>query len=292
MKKTFSPSEAALSIFELTKRQPQFVLRFCILYAVGLMITYGVAGATGVGQAMIEYAAIAQKGQPVSPERITEIVSPAMSGFFIVSFLLLAFGAFTTAMGLRKAVFDTEQGLLGLQAGRDEINIFIGMILIGVMLFVATTLSFLIGGLVGGNSMAGATLTIVLALLVIGYVAIRFSQVGVMTIATGRVAVKESLSQTKGQVARFIGAFLLWFVIASILSTLAQALGMLGASAMGVKVGVGIPSSLAEFLKPGWLLFTLVYGLAGGFATLGGICVGAYAWHQMQGELPPPKSII
>jgi hypothetical protein len=40
MTRTFSPSEAALSVFELAKRQPQFVLRFCIIYALFVMFIW------------------------------------------------------------------------------------------------------------------------------------------------------------------------------------------------------------------------------------------------------------
>jgi hypothetical protein len=84
----------------------------------------------------------------------------------------------------------------------------------------------------------------------------------------------------------------LWIIIATIIGIIAQSLGALGASALAVKVGSGMPASLGEFLKPGWLFYALIYGLATGLGNLGTICVGAYAWHQMSGNLPAPKTPI
>jgi hypothetical protein len=66
---------------------------------------------------------------------------------------------------------------------------------------------------------------------------------------------------------------------------LAQAIGTLGAAAMGVRVN-GMPATLGEMASAGWLFYALIYGLASGFANLSSLCIGAYAWHQMRGDLP------
>jgi hypothetical protein len=286
MTKTFSPSEAALSVFELAKRQPQFVLRFCIIYALGVMLTYALAGGTGVGQAMQGYMALAASGKPPNPERILEVLSPAGPGFAIIMIVGLLTGALTSAMGLRKAIRDEDQGLFGLQFGKDEVNVILAMLLVGVILFGINFGVSMIGGIVGGANPAFVFLALMVSLVAMGIVGVRLSQFGVLTIAQGKVAVIPSWAETKGQAWRFLGAYLLWLVVASVIAILAQSIGTLGASALGVKVGVGMPASLAEFSKPGWLLFTLVYGLASGLGNLGMICVGAYAWHQMRGDLP------
>lgn len=292
MTKTFSPSEAALSVFELTKRQPQFVLRFCIIYALSFMMSYAIAGATGVGAAMQGYMALAATGKPPNPERILEVLSPAGTGFAIIMVFGLITGAITGAMGLRKAVRDEDNGLFGLQFGRDEINLILAMVLVGAILMGVNFGVSMLGGLIGGGNMGFMFLAVFVAILAMGLVGARLSQFGVLSIASQNVSVGASWAETKGHAWRFIGAHMLWIVIATIIAIVAQSLGTLGAGAMAVKVGVGMPATLGEFIKPGWLFFTLTYGLASGFGNLGMICVGAYAWHQMRGDLPAPKTVL
>jgi hypothetical protein len=292
MTQTFSPSEAALSVFELAKRQPQFVLRFCIIYALGFMLTYALAGATGVGKAMQDYVALASGGRAPDPARVLEVLAPAGTGFAIMLVFSIVTGAVTSAMGLRKAVRDEDHGLYGLQLGKDELNMLLATMLFTAILVSVNFATTLIGGLITGGNPGFMFLAIIIGLIGVGFLGLRLGQFGVLTIASGQVTVRASWSQTKGHVWRFAGAYLLWIIIATIIGIIAQSLGALGASALAVKVGSGMPASLGEFLKPGWLFYALIYGLATGLGNLGTICVGAYAWHQMSGNLPAPKTPI
>ncbi len=292
MTKTFSPSEAALSVFELAKRQPQFVLRFCIIYALTFIATYALMAATGVNKALVVYTGLTAGGRMPSPERIMEVLSPAGPGFLIFLIFALLVSAVTSAMGLRKAVLDEETGLFGLSFGKDEINLLVAMLIIVSGLFAVNMLVGLIGTIVTGGNFALMFLVVLVSIIAMCAVSIRFSQFGVLTIANQQIAVAQSWRETKGQSWRFIGAYLLWIVIATIIGLIFQSLGGIGAAAMGVKIGNGLPETFAIFFKPGWLFYTLVYGLASGFSNLGMICIGAYAWHQMRGDLPAPKSSL
>ena len=289
MSKTFSPSEAALSVFELAKRQPQFVLRFCIIYALGFMMTYALGAATGVGSALQAYTALIAGGQLPSSERILAALAPASTGFVIMIVFGLVVGAMTSAMGLRKAVRDEDSGLFGLNFSRDEINLLVGMLMIGCGLFVINTLVSFVGAIVLGGNLALLFLVVSASVIAMCALGIRLSQFGVLTIANDKVDVIQSWHETKGHSWRFIGAYFLWIVIAVIIGMIFQSIGTLGASAVGVKIGAGMPDTLGAFFKPGWLFYTLIYGLASGFSNLGMICIGAYAWHQMRGDLPTPK---
>jgi hypothetical protein len=286
MTKTFSPSEAALSVFELAKRQPQFVLRFCIIYALVVIATFALAGATGVGEALKNYIALAAGGSTPDPERVMEVLAPASSGITIMLIFGFLTGILTSAMGLRKAVRDEDVGLFGLQFGADELRLFAAMLLVGAILLGVNILISVIGAIVTMGNVALLALTVTASLLAMGYVGVRLSQAGALAIANGSIDIKKFWQETKGQTWRLIGAYLLWALIAVLLTSLVQALATFGASLMGTKVGAGMPMSLAEFMTPGWLFYTLVYGLISGFGNLGAICIGAYAWHQMRGNLP------
>jgi hypothetical protein len=292
MTQTFSPSEAVFSVFELAKRQPQFVLRFCIIYALMAILTFAIAGATGVGQALTNFMALISSVRSPDPERVMAVLSPATTGATIVMILNLILGTFLTAMGLRKAVRDEDQGLFGLQIGGDEVRLFLASV---AMFFGVLALIFVLGMLGGVLSFGNPgimVLTVLIAYLIAAVVALRLCQFGVVTTANRTLSFNGTWQQTKGQFWRFVGAYLLWSLVAYIGLLIAQSAGTLGALAMGVKVGTGMPVSLSAFLTPGWLFYTLIYGLVSGLANLGYICIGAYAWHQMRGDLPAPKPLV
>lgn len=286
MKRTFSPSEAALSVFELTKRQPQFVLRFCIVFALIAMVYLALAGVFGVGTALTNYVALTAGGKVPSPDRVIAVISPAAAGLTIISLFALASTAFTSAMGLRKAVRDQDIGFFGLQCGADEVRLIAGMLLIGITLLLINIVISVIGGAVTMGDRGLLLLVVLASILAMLFVMVRLSQFGVLSIANGSVGVLASWQETTGQFWRLIGAYLLWVVIAGILGLVAKAVGTLAGSALGATIGVGLPGSLQEFMSAGWLCYGLIYGLASGFANLGSICIGAYAWHQMRGDLP------
>jgi hypothetical protein len=290
-KQTFSPSEAALSVFELAKRQPQFVLKFCIIYALTVMITYAIGGATGVGKVMQDYIALTAGGRTPDPERVLEVLSPAAPGFAMIVFVGLILAAVTTAMGLRKAIRDEEQGLFGLQFGKDEINILLAMVMIGAILMGVNFALAIMGGFVTGGKVGIMFLVVFISVTIVAAIGLRLSQFGVLVIANQNISLTDWWNETKSQGWRFLGAYLLWIIIASIIALIAQSIAGIGAGAMGVRVSVGMAGSLGEFFKPGWLFYTLVYGLASGFGNLGSICVGAYAWHQMRGALPVTRTV-
>jgi hypothetical protein len=292
MQRTFSPSEAALSIFGLAKRQPQFVLRFCIIYALVIIVTFALAGSLGVGKALQDVAILTAAGGQPSQEAIVEAITPATGGVTIMLVFTLVTSALLTGMGLRKAVFDADEGLFGLKVGGDEGRLFLSILLVGAILVGVNMAVSIIGALVTLGNVRLIGITVLATLVGMALVAVRLSQFGVMTIADRKIGVLASWRETKGQGLRFFGAHALWLIIALIGTGLVQAVGTLGAAALGNKIGGGLPASLEAFLTPGWLLYTLLSGMASGFANLGSLCIGAYAWHQMRGDIPAPATTL
>jgi hypothetical protein len=286
MTQTFSPSEAALSVFELSKRQPQFVLRFCILYAVVMIVTYALAGALGVGDALNKFVALTQTNPQPDPEAVMEILAPATTGIAVLLIFGLISGLLLSTMGLRKAVRDEDAGLFGLQVGADEARLFAALLLVWAILIGVSLAISIIGGIATLGNVKMVALTLTASIIAMTIVGVRLSQYAVLSIAEKSVAVVKSWHETKGQMWRFIGAYLLWFLISLVFSMIVQTIGSLVGGLMGSNVGTGMPATLSEFMKPGWLFYALTYGLCAGFQNLGAICVGAYAWHQMRGNLP------
>jgi hypothetical protein len=289
---TFSPSEAALSVFELAKRQPQFVLRFCIIYALVAMLGFGLMSALGVGEAVKAYLAIVTTDQQPDPEKLLEALSPAFPG--LVALMIFGFptGAITTAMALRKAVRDEDRGFFGLQFGGDEIRLLIATLIMSGILFGVSFGTIMVGSVISFGNMAVGFLTVIAATIAMAIVGTRLGLFGVFAIAENSIGLTASWTQTRGYVMRFIGAFLLWGVVSFIISLVIGLIASIGAGALGAEIRSSVPESLSLFLTPGWLFYTLLSGLASGLTTLGFVCIGAYAWHQMRGDLPPPAQSI
>ncbi len=290
MTKTFSPSEAAFSVFELMKRQPQFVMRYALLSAAVMAIYLFILASTGAGDALQRYAALAETEQMPSMEQVQAILGPAMPALSF-SFLMSAIlSAFLTGMALRKTLHDREEGFWGLQAGAIEGRYLLAAMAFIAAIFVAAFALGIITSLLVSIHVALGSLAVLASIAAMVWFGLRLSQFGVMGVVTGKLGLRESFEQTNGKFWRYFGAYLLWVVITIILGTIVQALATMGALALGTKIGSGLPASAQEFATVGWAFYILFYGMVTGVLNLGFLCIGAYAWHQSQGALPPPKS--
>ncbi|MFM1976151.1 MAG: hypothetical protein RL145_997 [Pseudomonadota bacterium] len=290
MSKTFSPSEAAFSVFELMKRQPQFVMRYAMLSAGVMAIYMFITASSGAGDAIQRYAALTQSEKLPTMEQMQTILGPVMPSLFFSFLVSSILSALMTGMALRKALHDREEGFWGLQVGPIEGRFLLATLALMVIIFVATTVLVMVTTLLATIHGALGSLAILAMIGVMIWMSVRLSQFGVMGVVNGTLGLKESYEQTNGKFWRYLGAYLLWLVITVILGTIVQGLAAIGASALGTKIGSGLPSNAQDFLSVGWAFYILLYGMVSGVLNLGFICIGAYAWHQSRGDLPPPKS--
>lgn len=292
MSKTFSPSEAAFSLFELTKRQPQFVMRYAMLSAGVMAINLLLVAATDAGEAMQRYLVLAQTETMPQMDEIQAILGPAMPALIFSYVTSAILSAFLAGMALRKTLHDREEGFWGLQAGPIEVRYLIATVALILIIMVTSALLVMISTLLAGVQGALGSLAALASIGALFWFGMRLSQFGVMGVVTGTLGLKESFEQTKGKFWRYMGAYALWLVVVIILGIIVQSLATIGASALGTRIGSGLPANLEEFATVGWAFYTLFYGMVTGFLNLGFICIGAYAWHQSRGDLPPPKSDI
>jgi hypothetical protein len=300
MQRNFSSSIAAFAVFPLTGRDPLFVLRYCFLNVLFFAIVFAAAAYGGLIEAFTNFAASASSGAAADPSEILALYAKMGPGLVTIGVLACIFGLMMTTMALRKLVRDEEAGLLGLQVGGDEWRLFLAYLgLIGLSLAITVVFSLVVGILIAGLSFAiggdgglGASLIaipIILAVyLGIAYVAMRFCQFGVMTIANKRVGVFQSWNETKGNFWRYFGAYLLWALVAFIGGIVIQSvlmiiLGFLSGAGLGGGSPTGAPADLAQMLSVAGLIYILVNGFVSGFAQLGYLAVGASAWQQKYG---------
>lgn len=290
MTQTFSPSEAALSVMELTKRQPQFVMRYALLSAAVMAISMFIMASTGAGEALQRYVALSQSQQMPTVKQIEAILGPVAPAlfFFLVANSIL--NAFLTGTALRKTIHDREVGFWGLQASSVETRFLLGSLAFTGVIFASTFLLAMVVSLLAILHPAVGAVAALGAIPALVWISLRLSQFGIMGVVNNSLGLTESFRQTDNKFWRYFGAYALWFVLTIILGSVVQAIATLGASALGSKIGSGLPASGADLFTAGWALYVLLYGMVTGFLNLGFVCIGAYAWHQSRGDLPPPKS--
>jgi hypothetical protein len=273
----FSPSDAAFAVFELAKRHPGFTVRYCVATAIVMTILGYLGASSGLMGKLVEFQALSAGGRPVSQaqmERWMEGFDVGAALMFLVVFLIAS--TILTAAALRKTVRDEEKGFAGLQAGRDEFNLLIATLMVGGVFFAVIFVVSLVSGVLGAFAPSLAILGLVAMALAYVVLLGRLCQYGVMTIAEGRPGVKASWLATRETFWRFIGAHLLWFAVYSVLSLIVVSL-------LNLLLQTGAPATdAAAFLRPNVLIGELLRGAIQGFAALGWVSVGAYAWHQMR----------
>jgi hypothetical protein len=298
MPSPFSPSDAALAIFPFTKRDQNYVLRFAAISAVVVFVTTAIGALTGVNadlNRIVEAQATIQGNNDAAIALFSSLNWP---GILFLSLVQIVFGTVLLGSALRKTVFSQETKFWGLALGPDEIRLALAqltalgvfilayaLIVIGVLLLVtiASVVTSVLpsGGLGGAISGLLGVLVVVAAVCVILAVLVRLSLFGVVTHAEQKISVRSWIAQTQGAFWELMGAFLLWGLIAIVLSLVGSAVFGLIAGFMGGSATVQ-PTSLGALFQPGTLVSLVLKGALTGFVTLGSVCVGAFAWHQMQ----------
>jgi|GEM_PF-1758325 len=298
MPSPFSPSDAALAIFPFTKRDRNYVLKFAALSAAIMVATTAIGTITGVNadlNKIIEAQGTLQGNNDAAMALFESLNWP---GILFLSLVQIAFGTVMLASALRKTVFSQETKMWGLALGADEIRLVLAqlaafgvfllayaLILVGVGILIAigTAISaaFPSGGAAGVIGGLLGVAIVVVALCFILTVLVRLSLFGVVTHAEQRINVRSWIGQTKGAFWELMGAYLLWGLIAIVFSLIGSGLfGWIG-GAMGGSTSVQ-PTTLGALFQPGNLVNLVLKGALTGFITLGSVCVGAFAWHQMQ----------
>lgn len=281
----FSPSEAAVSVFEFTKLHSKFVLRYSLFYALFQVISVLLLATSGYFGMLRQLIAIDNSN--LSDEAMKALLASInVPVFLIFIFISIAFGLMFLGMVLRKTVNNQEIGYYGFTWGKDETNLLIaGLTLIGIYFA-----SFFVAGMIGAifaafGSAGDVAQPIILALVsvfIIWFV-ISISQYGVVSVANGKFNLKEILAETKEQFWSYFGAYLLAFVLVLIATLIIQ-------SSLGAIFGMSsfkpenlekvMPSNIGAALTPKFVLYYFALGIFSGFTQIAFACVGSYAYHK------------
>ncbi|MBN8647932.1 MAG: hypothetical protein J0L55_08260 [Caulobacterales bacterium] len=282
MANKFSPSDAAVSIFTFAKLNPKFTIKFMAISAILSLIFTIMLSFTGI----MEFSAAVEKLNPNSTDlepfynALKLINTPVTFGFFITAILV---SGILSAMALRKLVRNQETGFYGLSFGNDEKNIIFGNLIIALIIFgVIFAISFVIS-FVAVFFPPIAFLFPVFAILGVIFLIGRLGIWAVISIANHTIGIKETYKYTKEQFWSFVGAYILCVTLFIIASIFVKALlSFLFSAIMPAGTFYKAPANGNEILTIGTLLFQFIFSFLSSFGSLALLCVGAYAYHQIE----------
>lgn len=203
----FSPSDAAMEGFRLTKEHPGVMLAWSAVYFGGILLIALVMMAT-LGP---QFITLARKGQLTGDdlEAVASLLAQSWPAFLLVLLMTALLMSIVTAGVMRLVLRPTEHGFAHLKVGRTELKLTaanllcIGLYAISVVVGLVFT---------AGASQFGSFGAIVAVLLVVafgGWIGVRLSLLLPTVFETGKISLREAWEKTRGHFWSLFGMIVL-----------------------------------------------------------------------------------
>jgi len=215
----FSPSDAAMEGFRLTREHPGVMLAWSAVYLGGLLLI-GLVMMASLGPQFIQ---MIQKGQLASPDDIDNVagmLAQSWPAFLIVLLMTALLMSIITGGVMRLVLRPEEHGFAHLRIGRTELKLTAANLLcIGIgALSMFVGLVFTTGAAQMGS--VGATLAALLFLAFGLWVGVRLSLLLPIVFETGQISLRLAWERTRGhfwQLLAMIVLAVIFYVIVWIL---------------------------------------------------------------------------
>ena len=203
----FSPSDAAMEGFRLTKERPGMMLAWSAVYFGGILLI-ALAMMASLGPQFIK---LAQKGQLGSGdfEAVADLMAKSWPAFLLVLGMTALLMSIVTAGVLRLVLRPNEHGFAHLRVGKDELRLTAAN-LICVAFYV---MSLIVGVVITSAAQrSGPIAGAVVALAVICFalwVGVRLSLLLPSVFDTGRISFPEAWNRTRGHFWSLLGMIVL-----------------------------------------------------------------------------------
>ena len=239
----FSPSDAALEGFRLTRERPLAVLIWAavrLVYGIAsLLLLVGISGPAVQQLAAMENSAAAPTPAEVMP--LTAQLAPA--GFAILILSLIFYSVVYTAV-LRAILRPADQAFAYLRLSVEELRQFGLAAIIFALCFVYANLlgiaSIVLIQAANGLGQGALPVQILIILAVVAafvYPAVRFSVAPAMTFADGRISLFRALPLSRGRFWSMLGAYALALVLMLVVGLLAMVIFTFAVGAVGMAQG-------------------------------------------------------
>ena len=204
----FSPSDAALEGFRLTRERPGTILAWGVVNFLGITVLGGLMLVTLGGP----FVAFVQKGGLAAgnPEALFAMVEKSWPAFVVLLIVVVLFMSILTGGIFRLVLRPTEKGFMHLRIGSDEFRLtWVNLALLFVGLTCLAFLDLLynrIAGTIGGAPAALVCMAVAAPMIWFG---VRMSLMTPLTFAEHRIDWAKAWSMTRGSFWPLLGMILL-----------------------------------------------------------------------------------
>ena len=269
--KTFSPTDAALEGFRLTREKPRVLLAWSVAnFFISVIMALALIAMFGPMLAELE-AVNANSDDPSQALAVFEKLAPLYALVLPAGLIVIAVWS---AAVYRAVLRPADNRFWYLRLGADELRLALLMLIYVVLAIGFTFVLTLVAGLLSAGALAiggpvGALISAIIGLAGIGvfiWVAVRLSLSGPATFAERHIRVFESWILTRGVFWRLLGAYVLSLALVIVVMLLALviyaaiAAVMLGGDLSQIgKVFQPDTSTLTTYFTPAMLIY-LVFG--------------------------------
>ena len=204
----FSPSDAALEGFRLTRERPGTILAWGLINFLGISIIGGLM-LLMLGGPFVEF--VKNGGMSAGdPEALANMLAKSWPAFLMLLAVVVLFMSVLTAGIYRLVLRPGEHGFMHLRVGVDEFRLTAVNLLLFVIGLVCLVLVDLVGNIV--TSTAGVAAGLLAALVVavpMIWIGVRFSLATPMTFAEHRIDLRAAWDVTRGSFWPLFGMIIL-----------------------------------------------------------------------------------
>tara|TARA_R110002124_G_scaffold286941_1_gene469369 strand:+ start:1196 stop:2077 length:882 start_codon:yes stop_codon:yes gene_type:complete len=238
---SFSATEAAFEGFRVVRRKPLTVIFWALAYIAMMGTLFALAGGS-IASLMAAMEGL-QGSQEPSPEQMAAIWRGYLPLFALVIPVSLLFGSVMNAAVVRSVVRPEQSAFGYLRLGMDELRTLavtiVLAVLYGIFMMVAAMAVGILAGFAANADIPALWILVVLAglglVVLLVWLAVRFSLAVPITVAEGRIAIFDSFAMTRKHVWPLIGMA----IIAWIMSMVVGLLGGLVALPVTMLLGTG-----------------------------------------------------
>jgi hypothetical protein len=251
----FSPSDAALEGFRLTRERPLTMLAWGLINFLGITVIGGLM-LLMLGGPFVEFVQKGGLGAGGDPESLAAMLAKSWPAFLMLLAVVVLFMSVLTGGIYRLVLRPGERGFMHLRVGADELRLTAVNLLLFVIGLVCLIFVDLVGNLAttSGGVGAGLLAALVVAVPMI-WIGVRLSLATPMTFAEHRIDLRAAWELTRGSFWPLFGMIILaaiFYVMvwALILIIYAAVVALSGGpeSLKAIEAGVFTPQALVALL--------------------------------------------
>lgn len=213
----FSPSDAALEGFRLTREHPGVVLAWSAVYFGGILLI----GLTMMATLGPQFIALARKGQlNTDPEATAALLAQSWPAFLLVLLMTALLMSIIAAGVMRLVLRPVEPGFAHLRVGRDELRLAAANLICILIYAISAIVGLVVTAGAAQSGTVGAVIAGAAALAFAVWMGVRLSLLLPTVFVTGKVSLRLAWRKTEGHFWSLLGMIVMsviFYVIVYIL---------------------------------------------------------------------------